>query len=235
MKVGVLNKELGAMMAAIIRHARARYAAAARRSENLSRNVPMFKHYVKEKTCRIKIDSSDSKVNFCTPPSPPKNVPKVDDSVKTWHFRLGRAVSLDVIKRHVKDDLLPHVNCKTTNYDCCLKGKGRRRFMGSLTSADRIGIPYVDTKGKLEAPSIHRNSYFVTIVEEYGRLATLRPLRSKADAASEFLRFIRYFEMESSHTVSKAHTEGGTEFRRTVDELDEAGVQISVSSLHSLE
>lgn len=93
----------------------------------------------------------------------------------------------------------------------------------------------MDTKGKLETPSIHGYNRLVTIVEDYTCFVTLRSIRSKADTVSEVLRFLKSFEKRSGQTVLKVHTDGSTELRRALDEADEAGVQLSETTSHTPE
>lgn len=66
----------------------------------------------------IRIDNSDNKAHFCTPASIPESVSGVDESVKTWYLRLGRASTRDAIKRHVKHGLVSHVKSETPGFDC---------------------------------------------------------------------------------------------------------------------
>lgn len=46
---------------------------------------------------------------------------------------------------------------------------------------------------------------------------------------------MKYFENQNGHTFLKVHIDGGIEFRRALDELDEAGVQFSVKTSYTLE
>lgn len=70
---------------------------------------------------------------------------------------------------------------------------------------------------------------------EFTRFVAVRPIRSNSDASEEVLRLIRYFEKKSSHTVEKIHTDGGYEFRKALEHLEDEGLEISVTTPYTPE
>ena len=66
----------------------------------------------------------------------------------------------------------------------------------------------------------------MTIVDEHSRFINVCPLRSKADASGELMKFVRYFERQTGHLVKVLHTDGGTEFNRAIADLEDRGVEI---------
>lgn len=68
------------------------------------------------------------------------------------------------------------------------------------------------------------------ITEELSRFISVRPIKSKEDAASTVPKFVRFFEKQSRQTVRYFHTDGGYEFRCMLLELEEQIVEISVTS-----
>lgn len=210
-----------AIMATVIGQARARYEATNGHKDSSADDDSDKTDGARSFASAVEIVADSSK--------------RTDESVKTWHLRLGHALPVKAVRRHVREGLLPHVVCKSTDCKVCLKGKFRRRFDGSLTDTDKFGSLHVDTKGKVDVTSVHGHNYFVTIVEEFSRFVAVRPIRSKSDAAEEVLRFVKYFEKQTGHPVRKIHTDGGTEFRRALDRLDADGVQISVTTAHTPE
>lgn len=110
--------------------------------------------------------------------------------------------------------------------DCqvCLNGKFGRRFDGSLTKSTRSGALHVDTRGTMEVDSVHGHKYFLTIVEQQSRYVAVRSIKSKAQAADDVWRFLKYLEKRSGYTVRTLHNDAGTEFRSVIDELKSEGV-----------
>ena len=155
------------------------------------------------------------------------------DLAKLWHLRLGHALPLRAVTRHVRDGLLPHVECASVDCESCAKGKFKRSFQGSLTSEDRIGALHVDTKGRIETESVNGHKYFLTIVEEHSRFLAVRPLRSKAEASAEVMKFTRYFERQTGRKVKRLHTDGGSEFKRAADDLQDMGVEVEYTTTYT--
>lgn len=131
---------------------------------------------------------------------------KGDSAVTACLHRSGHPVPLGAVKQLARDGLLPYVQCNASYCDVCLMGKFRRSFHGSLTRADRVGTLHVNTKGQVKTSSVQGHRYLVTTVEEFTRFIAVRPIRSKSDAATEVLRFIKWFEKQCGHTVFKVHT-----------------------------
>lgn len=157
------------------------------------------------------------------------------DEERLWHLRMGHALPLQAVKGYLSKGLLPHV--AQSNVDCepCVHGKERRRFRGSLTSAARVGRLHCDTKGKVDTQSDEGHGYFLTVVDEFSRFTHVCPLRSKSEASDSLLSFIRRFEKQTGHTVTGVHTDGGTEFRRALDQLDTDGVDVSTTTPYTPE
>lgn len=131
--------------------------------------------------------------------------------------------------------MLPHVVCKKRYCEECSNGKFRRHVRGSITDASAFGTLQVDTKGSLETDSHQGHKYFVTSTEEFSRFVAVRPIKSKGDAATSVLRFVRYFEKYSDDVVKKIHNVGGTEFRRALASLKYEGVELSMTAAYRSE
>lgn len=58
------------------------------------------------------------------------------------------------IKELIRNEELPQATCATVDCEPCAKEKYRRMFSGSLKSADDVGRLHVDTKGKVDTPSV---------------------------------------------------------------------------------
>ena len=71
------------------------------------------------------------------------------DLATLWHLRLGHAIPLKAVSSSFDSGILPRVVCSSIDCENCAKGKYRKRFSGTLTSAARIGPWHADTKGKL--------------------------------------------------------------------------------------
>lgn len=155
--------------------------------------------------------------------------------MNVWHLRLGHSVLKLSIRRLIQSQALPHVVCRHIDCEERAKGKFRRRLSGSISSASTVGTLYVDTKGALETDSVQGHKYFVTIIEEVSRFVAVRPIKSKSDAAPAVFRFVRFFEKQSGCTVKKIHADGGTEFRRALSELEDEGVEISITTAYTPE
>lgn len=133
----------------------------------------------------------------------------VDKSVTSWNLRLGHAIPVSVVKRHVQSGILPHVKCRSHDCNVCLNGNFCRHVRGFLTNVDQIETLHVCTKSILETWSVNCHIYFVTIVKEDSRFLAVKYICAKGEEATEVLRLIKYHEKIASHTVYKIHN-GGT-------------------------
>ena len=134
---------------------------------------------------------------------------------------------------YVRNGFLRHVVCTFINCRSCAKEKFKRRFDGSLTKENRIGVLHVDTKGKLEMESVNGQNYFLTIVEEYSRFTAVRPIGTKGDASRELLQIVQFFERQTGQSVRTIHTDGGKEFSRAVDYLRDQGALVHITTPHT--
>ena len=160
---------------------------------------------------------------------------EVNMNSKRWHDRLGHAKSVKEISTLVRDGQLPHISCRKIDCESCAKGKYRRKFKGSLTSESEVGRLHVDTKGKVDTPSINGHLYFLTIVDEYSRYTQTYPMKSKGEASELLLNFIKRFEKQSNRVVRKIHSDNGTEFTRAFDILKKDGLEITTSTVYTPE
>lgn len=231
---GKSHKKVMAMMAAVIRKACDRQLVSSDQSDSES-DVDDDEDPEVASAALDSMDKEQSSGNNSGKLKTDTVNKKTEGSIKTWHLRLGHALPVKAVKHHVLHGLLPHVTCKYPDCKVCLKGKFRRRFDGSITNSTTIGTLHVDTKGKVEIPSIQGHKYFVTIVEEFSRFVCVCPIRCKADAADKVLRFIKYFEKQSGHTVRRIHADGGTEFTKAIDHLRDDGLNISITAPYTPE
>ena len=160
---------------------------------------------------------------------------KIKRETEIWHRRLGHVKSTKEIKRLVQDDQLPHPKCTTIDCEPCAKGKFRRQFKGSLTNSKEIGRLHVDTKGKVDTPSVNGHLYFLTIVEEHSRYTMTYPMKSKGEASELLINFVTRFERQSGKVIKKVHGDNGSEFSRAYESLSKKGVDITTSTVYTLE
>lgn len=170
------------------------------------------------KKCRDETTSSDK---------------KKDASVPTWNLRLGHLLPVKAVNRHVKARLLPHMTCPSIDCQSRLKGKYRRRFDGSLTRSEEIWALHVDTKGMLHVSSTEGHRYFVTIVEEASRY--VKVVKSNMEVSELLLRFVKFFEKQTGRVVKRMHMDGGSEFFRARDYLEDHGCDVSTSTPYTPE
>lgn len=152
-----------------------------------------------------------------------------------WHNRLGHAKSVKEISKLVRNGQLPHISCRKIDCEDCAKGKYRRKFQGSLTKEAEVGRLHVDTKGKVDTPSVNGHLFFLTIVDEYSRFTQTYPMKSKGEASELLLNFIKKFEKQSNRVVKKIHSDNGTEFSRAFDILKKDGLEITTSTAYTPE
>lgn len=88
-----------------------------------------------------------------------------EDPERLWHLRLGQPLSLRGVRRYISLSILPHATCRTVYCGCCLKGKQRRTFSGTLTSDHNISRIHCDTKGQVSFKSDDGHKYFLTVIE----------------------------------------------------------------------
>lgn len=65
----------------------------------------------------------------------------------------------------------------------CRKGKFRRQFKGSLTAQSEVDRSHVDTKVKVDVPSIKGHKFFLAIVKECSRYSSTFSMASKKGAS----------------------------------------------------
>ena len=150
---------------------------------------------------------------------------KKSDYATTWHLRLGHAMPVRAVIRHLKSGALPPPKCQQTDCRVCARGKYRKRFDGSLTTESRPGRLHADTKGQVDELSTQGHKYFLTVVDEYTRFTYTCPLRSKGEASEALLHYVKCFEKQTGHTVHALHTDGGGEFSKARKALKSQGVK----------
>lgn len=93
--------------------------------------------------------------------------------------RFGNSASMNIVKCHLRECLLPHDVKIFVELKSCDKGKYLYIISGSVTNSRSIWRIYVDTKAKIEAKSDDKHYYFITIVEEYSRYTEGFPSKRK--------------------------------------------------------
>ena len=99
--------------------------------------------------------------------------------------------------------------------------------------ADLIG-PIASSEGHV--PALVTNAlYALVTVEEYSRLVTVIPLRTKSEGTTALLNVIRQLQVQTGKTLRQLHTDGGTEFtaQTIASELAKAGTVHTITTPHS--
>lgn len=62
------------------------------------------------------------------------------DEKRLRNLRFGHAFPLESVKGFLSNGVLPHSACTSVDFESCTKDKYRRRFTGSLTASQSVGI-----------------------------------------------------------------------------------------------
>ena len=70
----------------------------------------------------------------------------------------------------------------------------------------------MDVCGPMQVPSLGGSVYLATFLDDYTKLSTVRPLRSKSDVASTVMAVIELLENQSGKKLLVVRTDNGTEY-----------------------
>lgn len=158
-----------------------------------------------------------------------------ETAVEVWHRRLGHLGSEKTISQMIADGILSTTKRDTAACEECEKGKFRRTFQGSLTSATEPGHLHVDLVGPVNPPSFAGHRYFLTIVDEATRFVATYPMQKKSESSDKIMHFVHHFERQSQYPVLSLHSDGAKEFRPAEKTLKATGVTTTDSTAYTPE
>ncbi|CAL9001991.1 unnamed protein product, partial [Prunus brigantina] len=118
----------------------------------------------------------------------------------------------------VKQELvlrLPEIQKHDTVCHGCAIGKNHREAFpqeSKLRAKEPLGLIHSDICGPMQTPSLGRNRYFITFIDDYSRMYWVYFLRNKSEALHVFKRFKVMVELQNGYHIKRLRTDRGGEF-----------------------
>lgn len=129
-----------------------------------------------------------------------------------WNLLLCHATSLNSLRRHIGDGLLPVAYISSIFFEDYTNCKYRNLFAGSLTKVQHIFWLHIDTNSKIYVTYDDDHKYIFKFFEYFSRYIEIIPLTRKVYASDQLLRLIRHLKNKSGNSIWPVHTYSGTEF-----------------------
>ena len=98
-------------------------------------------------------------------------------------------------------------------HDCALAKSTHTRPMQPHTPATHaFELVHSDLSGKFSIPSLGKNLYYITLIDDYTRFAWIYLLKKKDQAAEVIKRFITMIKTQFDVTLKRFRTDGGGEY-----------------------
>jgi len=166
-----------------------------------------------------------------------------EDTNWLWHKRLSHLnfKNINKLSRKQLADGIPSVSFnKDKPCPGCEMGKQKRssfKTKQNFSITEPLHMLHMDLFGPVNVQTRSGKRYTLVIVDEFSRFSWVIFLRSKSDAASEIISFIKQVELKYKHKVCQLRSDNGTEFRNSLLEsfCEETGVSQNFSSAHTPE
>ena len=158
---------------------------------------------------------------------------------ETWHRCFGH-VGYSGIKKLYDNQLVDglQIDMNSPKPDCvaCTEAKlseapygpasGRQTKPGELT--------HIDLWGKYDVESIHRNQYYLLMVDDAACYITVEFLKTKDQAAQKIMNYMMYLKTRGK-TPCAIHTDRGTEFMNETLKIwcQSQGIELQVTAPYS--
>lgn len=134
----------------------------------------------------------------------------VHDEIELWHRKLGHPgyASMKFLPEY-DGKTLPKTNCKI-----CLEAKqSKMPFKSSETKTDDIlQLVHTDVNGPMQAISLGKHKYILTIIDDYSKKVFAFPIKSKSDVFDKFNEWRKYVENQTGKKLKAIRSDNGTEF-----------------------
>lgn len=142
---------------------------------------------------------------------------------------------LNAVRCNINMGSLKTPFCSKAGCNACEKAKFRCYFPGMLTNEETVGRLHADVKCPVKVTSSDGYRYLVTIIDEHSRFVHVEAIKRKDDASEAVLRFVKYFEWLTGTLIRSLHTDGGGEFAKAAQFLQNQGVEVSLTTSYTPE
>ena len=115
-----------------------------------------------------------------------------DNSIETWHFRLGHANEQCIKEMATKNKatgMKLTKQAKPSFCEGCITGKMKRKPfkpVGVICSKRKLQLVHTDVCGPMSTESLGHNKYFVMFIDDYSRCCAVYFLKNKSEVLKEF-------------------------------------------------
>lgn len=163
-------------------------------------------------------------------------------SPQLWHQRFGH-LGYDNLARLQSHGMVTGINTSADEFTAagssslcegCVFGKQHRlpfQPSSSEPASRPLQLLHTDLCGPLSVPSLGGSRYFVTLLDDYSKLSTVLPIKSKSDTAKAVMHAINLLENQSGHRLQRLRSDNGSEYiNSTLDTyLRSKGIQLETS------
>ncbi|GJS19310.1 putative ribonuclease H-like domain-containing protein [Tanacetum coccineum] len=135
-----------------------------------------------------------------------------------WHRRLSHLNfgAINHLARHGLVRGLPKLKFEKDHlcYACAL-GKSTKKPhkpKSKDTNQEKLYLLYMDLCGPMHVTSVNRKKYILVIVDDYSRFTWVKCLRSKDEAPTFIINFLKMIQVRLKETVRLIRTNNGTKF-----------------------
>nr|GFB97737.1 putative ribonuclease H-like domain-containing protein [Tanacetum cinerariifolium] len=158
-----------------------------------------------------------------------------------WHQRLSH-LNFDTINHLARNDLVAGLSKfkyqKEHLCPSCEQGKSKRAshpLKPVPNSRQRLHLLHMDLCGPMRIASINGKRYILVIVDDYSRYTWVHFLRSKDEAPTVIITFLKRIMVLLQSPVIIIRTDNGTEFKNQVLKVyfDSVGITRQMSSVRT--
>jgi len=147
-----------------------------------------------------------------------KPVATTKENLMDWHKKFSHINTKYIIKSKESVVGMPEFKDNFINCESCKLGKTRRKSfkpIGKIRSQKPLELLHMDLCGPLQTQSVEGHRYFLSIIDDFSRKATLYPLRDKTEVLNCFIRFQKRAERFTGQKIVNVRTDNGLEFCHT--------------------
>ncbi|GKB13100.1 retrovirus-related pol polyprotein from transposon TNT 1-94 [Tanacetum coccineum] len=135
-----------------------------------------------------------------------------------WHRRLSHLNfgAINHLARHGLVRGLPKLKFEKDHLcSACALGKSSKKPhkpKSEDTNQEKLYLLHMDLCGPMRVASVNGKKYILVIVDDYSRFTWVKCLRSKDEAPTFIINFLKMIQVRLKETVRRIRTDNGTEF-----------------------
>ncbi|GJR85583.1 retrovirus-related pol polyprotein from transposon TNT 1-94 [Tanacetum coccineum] len=167
-----------------------------------------------------------------------KNSKRKEINARLSHLNFG---AINHLARHGLVRGLPKLKFKKDHLcSTCALGKSTKKPhkpKSEDTNQEKLYLLHMDLCGPMRVASVNGKKYILVIVDDYSRFTWVKCLRSKNEASSFIINFLKMIQVRLKETVRRIRTDNGTEFvNQTLREYyEKVGISHETSVARSLQ